>query len=186
MPADRASVARGIAREGPLAEAAHALRPGLRHVGAVRARRAWTRGPGRGITRAAMAEPKAQLAGQAENAPGRKLSGPVPIGERETTPAPPSADATPTSVPLFDPVAIAEAPLPLGAPSFASGVTSIAYRTTAEPPIDLDLRLAFVLLHVDGEATLEEIAQYAGLPGEEVQARFLELLAMGLVDLRTT
>lgn len=130
-----------------------------------------------------MGEPKARLA---ENAPGRKLSGPVPIGERETTPAPPSADATPTSVPLFDPVAIAEAPLPLGAPSFASGVTSIAYRTTAEPPIDLDLRLAFVLLHVDGEATLEEIAQYAGLPGEEVQARFLELLAMGLVDLRTT
>ncbi len=115
----------------------------------------------------------------------RQVSGPVPAGtrsadERETTPAPPPpmdaaltwADVTPSV-------------LRLATPSFARTTGAVAFRTVAAAPSSLDVRLAFVLLHVDGESTLEDIALLAGLPTEEVRARFLELLAMGLVDLRT-
>ena len=105
--------------------------------------------------------------------PSHVSSRPVPVGERETTPAPPDAELTPG----------AEGALRLRTP-FTPAAAAVPFRTGAVVPDDLDLRLAFVLLHVDGEATFETIAQMVALPNGELQARFLELLAMGLVDLR--
>lgn len=123
-----------------------------------------------------MGEPE-KFAKQAERssglAPSHVSSRPVPVGERETTPAPPSTDLP----------RVGEGALRLRSP-FTPAATDVPYRTAAVVPDDLDLRLAFVLLHVDGEATFESIAKLVALPGEELQARFLELLAMGLVDLR--
>lgn len=115
----------------------------------------------------------------------RQVSGPVPAGtrsadERETTPAPP-----PPMDGAFSWADVTPSVLRLSTPGFARTTGAVAYRTVASTPSDLDVRLAFVLLHVDGESSLEDIAQLAGLPTEEVRARFLELLAMGLVDLRT-
>lgn len=145
-----------------------------------------------------MGEPKERPGDESAAAgPTRMVSGAVPIGDRDTTPAPPSAEAlaggsalrsgslAPTSVPLFDPITLEEGmTLDLRASSFSSGLSAVAYRTAAEVPAELDVRLAFVLLHVDGETSLEDIAQLVAIAPEEVQARFLELLAMGLVDLR--
>lgn len=106
-------------------------------------------------------------------APSHVSSRPVPIGERETTPAPPSTES-----PMGE-----HGGLRLRSP-FAASPSTVPFRTAAVVPDDLDLRLAFVLLHVDGAADLEAIAQLVALPSEDLQARFLELVAMGLVDLR--
>ncbi|HEY8077203.1 MAG TPA: hypothetical protein VIF62_23915 [Labilithrix sp.] len=59
-------------------------------------------------------------------------------------------------------------------------------RTGKEPPQDLDLRLAFVLLHADGAASVGEIAQTVQRPPLDVLASFVELSSLGLVDLGST
>ena len=46
------------------------------------------------------------------------------------------------------------------------------------------VRLAFLLLHVDGRSPITEIAALTDIPVEDVQAAFLELAALGLVELR--
>ncbi len=58
-------------------------------------------------------------------------------------------------------------------------------RTDKEPPADLDLRLAFVLLHADGRASVGEIALTVQRPPLDVLASFVELSSLGLVELGT-
>lgn len=59
----------------------------------------------------------------------------------------------------------------------------IPMRTTKEAPQDIDLRLAFLLLHADGQASIGEIAQTVQRPPVDVLASFVELAALGLVEL---
>ena len=59
----------------------------------------------------------------------------------------------------------------------------IPARTPKEAPQDLDLRLAFLLLHADGRASVGEIALTVQRPPLDVLASFIELHALGLVDL---
>ena len=116
--------------------------------------------------------------------------------ERETTPAPagtsgtwaalPSAfpSAHPTHVPAYDVAAHAFETsmrhLPL--PSLPLDV-AIPSRTTVVTPPDLELRLAFLLLHVDGRSTVTQIAEVAAIPFEDVLTLLLALSARGLVEL---
>jgi hypothetical protein len=59
----------------------------------------------------------------------------------------------------------------------------VPVRTTAPAPADLDLRLAFVLLHVDGAATVGDIAAAVQRPPLDVLGSFTELASLGLVEL---
>jgi hypothetical protein len=130
-------------------------------------------------------------AGERETSAPLAGSDVVPIRERETTPAPPSAELTtlssgrPTSVPDFDFAAVAAGaslrhddlprlPLDVAVPS----------RTGRRAPPDLEVRLAFLLFHCDERSSLAEIAESAALPLGEVQTAFFELMALGLVELR--
>jgi hypothetical protein len=98
--------------------------------------------------------------------------------DRETMPA--SGEqvpgARPTDIPDFDIAAFAES----AAPPIPPDVT-VPQRTRRKVPDDLSLRLAFLLLHVDGRTSLDDIARTAQLPVNEVLAGFLELIALGLV-----
>ncbi|AKU95931.1 hypothetical protein AKJ09_02595 [Labilithrix luteola] len=116
--------------------------------------------------------------------------------ERETTPAPanpdldawgdPIPDVRPTRVPDFDVDAFARgALLPPDMPRLPVDVT-VPLRTAAAPPADLALRLAFVLLHVDGRSTIRSIADSVALPVEETLDMFVELIGRGLVELGPT
>src|SRR5438128_1089084 len=61
----------------------------------------------------------------------------------------------------------------------------IPARTKKEAPQDLDLRLAFLLLHADGHASVGDIAQTVQRPPLDVLASFVELSSLGLVELGT-
>ena len=114
--------------------------------------------------------------------------------ERETTPAPaptsaddlepPVASKRPTEVPRYDVVAHAhEVSLRHPPPPRMPNDVAIPRRTGTPAPTDLELRAAFVLLHVDGRASIAEIAELTALPALEVAALFVGLLAEGLVTL---
>lgn len=116
--------------------------------------------------------------------------------ERETTPAPASVSddewanapsERPTSVPDYDVAAVAfETSLRHPAlPSLPHDV-AVPTRTAMVPPPELGLRASFLLLHVDGAATVRDIAELAGLPVTEVLAALLDLTARGLVHLGGT
>ena len=115
--------------------------------------------------------------------------------ERETTPAPASISgefasfpsARPTSVPDYDVAAHAfESSLRHQPPARLPLDVAIPTRTLLTPPPDLELRAAFVLLHVDGRSSVGEIAELTMLPVDEVLGTFLGLTAVGLVTLGGT
>lgn len=116
-------------------------------------------------------------------------SGPVPAGERQTTPAPaPTAEGPssghPTAVPDFDVEAMAAgASLRHGTQPRIPMDVAVPVRTPSKAPPDLPLRLAFLLLHVDGASALGDVAEATQLPMLEIQAGFLELMALGLVEI---
>lgn len=113
--------------------------------------------------------------------------------ERVTTPAP--AEATdewasfpserPTSVPAYDVAAHAfETSLRhRSLPSLPLGL-AIPSRTAVAAPADLELRAAFLLLHVDGRSSVQEVADLTGIAVHDVLKAFLGLMASGLVELR--
>lgn len=113
--------------------------------------------------------------------------------ERETTPAPAMPDVLsctpslrPTSIPDFDVEALALDALAYEKTKPASVLPddlTIPTRTRAAPPEDLTLRLAFVLLHVDGRTSIRDIANAVALPASEARAAFVELVGKGLVEL---
>ncbi len=112
--------------------------------------------------------------------------------ERETTPAPPNTDderasfpsARPTSVPDYDVVSHAfETSLRHPASPRLPLDVAVPVRTTLAPPADLELRASFLLLHVDGRASVGEIAEMTAIPVDEVLATFMGLTAVGLVQL---
>jgi hypothetical protein len=113
--------------------------------------------------------------------------------QRETTPAPPQSrdewaadlpSARPTSVPEFDLAALAfETTLRHHAlPSLPLDV-AVPARTRTAPPAALELRAAFLLLHVDGRSSVRDIAELTTLPVDEAIAAFLALAQLGLVEL---
>jgi hypothetical protein len=117
--------------------------------------------------------------------------------ERETTPAPASStseaygrsiqvSSRPTSVPDFDLSALAAgASLKHDAlPSLPADVT-VPIRLATTPPADLAHRLAALLFHVDGRASIADIAACVDLPPSEVTVAFLELAGLDLVELAT-
>ena len=117
-----------------------------------------------------------------------KASGPVPRGERETTPAPSitveSPSCRPTAMPPFDLSTLAgTAGLGLPADLRVPLDLAVPLRTAAAPPEDLSLRASFLLLHVDGQTSIAEIAGFAQLGIEEVSPAFVELLRLGLVEI---
>ena len=113
--------------------------------------------------------------------------------ERETTPAPAEAtdefasfpSARPTSVPEYDVAAHAfETSLRhRSLPSLPLGL-AIPSRTTVAAPADLELRAAFLLLHVDGRSSVQEVADLTGIAVHDVLTTFLGLMASGLVELK--
>jgi len=112
--------------------------------------------------------------------------------ERETTPAPPSSvdewatfpSARPTSVPDYDVASHAfETSLRHHALPRLPFDVAVPLRTTLAAPPDLELRASFLLLHVDGRASLGEIAELTSIPVDEVLATFVGLTAVGLVEL---
>jgi len=116
-------------------------------------------------------------------------------GERETTPAPPGAadewasfpSARPTSVPTYDVAAVAfETSMRHQLPANLPFDVTIPTRTSSAVRTDLELRASFLLLHVDGQSSIRDIAELTGLPLADVQAAFLALTAEGLVELGGT
>jgi hypothetical protein len=105
------------------------------------------------------------------------------LRDRVTEPAPP-ASSRPTTVPDYDFVALATSASLRHATlkNIALDVT-VPVPTGLEMPADLDLRLAFLLLHADGEASIGQIAHAVERPPHDVLASFVELAAHGLVRL---
>lgn len=93
----------------------------------------------------------------------------------------------PTSAPDFDLGALALACLDNRSFAMPMGLF-VPLRTSAtrSSASGLDLREAFLLLHVDGRSTVAQIAQIAQLPGEEVASGFLRLVALGVVEMTTS
>lgn len=134
-----------------------------------------------------------------EGEPGGQADEPALSGvrfERETTPAPANPDLDewgypipenrPTSVPDFDVDAFARgALLRHDVPRLPVDVT-VPLRTSVVAPTNLELRLAFVLLHVDGRSTIRNIADSVALPVEETLDMFVDLIGRGLVELGAT
>lgn len=117
--------------------------------------------------------------------------------ERETTPAPAEVGGSaewaeapsdrPTSVPDYDVAAIAfETSLRHQALPSLPHDLAVPTRSRLAPPSDLDLRASFLLLHVDGVATVRDIAELASLPVTEVLAGLIDLTERGLVQLGGT
>ena len=115
--------------------------------------------------------------------------------ERETTPAPASVSGEwamtpsdrPTSVPTYDVAALAfETSMRHQLPANLPLDVAIPTRTSAVVRTNLELRASFLLLHVDGQSSVRDIAEATGLPFAEVQASFLSLTAEGLVELGGT
>jgi hypothetical protein len=65
--------------------------------------------------------------------------------------------------------------------SSAVAAHTVPVRTAAEVPPALELRAAFVLLHIDGRASVRDIAELASIPLAEVVAAITELALVGLV-----
>ena len=112
--------------------------------------------------------------------------------ERETTPAPANTEdewasfpsARPTSVPDYDVASHAfETSLRHTALPRLPLDVAVPVRTKLVPPVDLELRASFLLLHVDGRASIGEIAELTAIPVDEVLATFMGLTAVGLVEL---
>ena len=110
--------------------------------------------------------------------------------ERETTPAPPNTEderasfpsARPTSVPDYDVASHAfESSLRHPALPRLPLEVAVPMRTKLAPPVDLELRASFLLLHVDGRSSIDEIAELTAIPVDEVLATFMGLTAVGLV-----
>jgi len=59
-------------------------------------------------------------------------------------------------------------------------------RTNCAVPADLELRASFLLLHVDGQSSIRELAALTTLPVADVLALVLNLVARGLVTLGGT
>jgi hypothetical protein len=118
--------------------------------------------------------------------------------ERETTPAPAPVSGEwdawastpsdrPTSVPTYDVAAVAfETSMRHQRPASLPLDVAIPTRTSSAVPTGLDHRASFLLLHVDGQSSIRDIAQLTGLPFADVQATFLLLTADGLVALGGT
>ena len=115
--------------------------------------------------------------------------------ERETTPAPPGVSdewasfpsERPTSVPTYDVAAVAfETSMRHQLPANLPFDVAIPTRTSATAPADLELRASFLLLHVDGQSSVRDIAELTGFPFADVHATFLALTAAGLVELGGT
>ena len=120
--------------------------------------------------------------------------------ERETTPAPPhlagagGADEweslpseRPTSVPTYDVAAVAfETSMRHHSPAQLPLDVAIPTRTKGAAPSDLELRASFLLLHVDGQSSVRDIAELTGFPVSDVLVTFLMLTAQGLVELGGT
>ena len=114
--------------------------------------------------------------------------------ERETTPAPPGSaeeqlaslpSARPTSVPDFDLLALSTGAL-AAPPARLPLDVAVPTRTGKPAPPDLGLRSAFLLLHVDDEASIALIAEMTSIPADVVVAHLIELVALGLVELGGT
>lgn len=130
---------------------------------------------------------------EAHEAPAQ-LTVPVPCAERHTAPAPEmhgaSTDvpsARPTSVPETFDAQWLDAGLARGA--IARGIPRdlvVPTRVPGASVAGIHLREAFLLLHVDGRSSIDEIAYAAGLPLVEVMDAFLELVTLGCVELSGT
>jgi hypothetical protein len=109
--------------------------------------------------------------------------------ERLTEPAAPSdvaASARPTAVPDYDVAALSTTGVSLRHKATIKNLSldvTIPIPTGAAAPPDLDLRLAFLLLHADGETSIGQIAAAVERPPHDVLASFVELAAHGLVRL---
>jgi hypothetical protein len=115
--------------------------------------------------------------------------------ERETTPAPPGVadewasfpSERPTSVPTYDVAAVAfETSMRHQSPAMLPFDVAIPTRTKMSPPPHLELRASFLLLHVDGQSSVHDIAELTGFPVADVLAAFLSLMTQGLVELGGT
>ncbi len=115
--------------------------------------------------------------------------------ERETTPAPPNTSdewasfpsERPTAVPTYDVAAVAfETSMRHQRPASLPLDVAIPMRTSGAVPTGLDHRSSFLLLHVDGQSSIRDIAEATGLPFADVQSAFLLLTAEGLVELGGT
>ncbi len=89
--------------------------------------------------------------------------------------------ARPTSVPDFDMDALATACLHEG--NFAVPMDLFVPVRTPASTAGLDLRAAFLLLHVDGQSNISEIAACAQLSLQDVVSSFLRLVALGVVEM---
>jgi hypothetical protein len=100
--------------------------------------------------------------------------------ERPTVVAPQGAVTTADGAPIPDPPAPRKTPL-IGAPSDLA----IPMRTSRplDPGAPLDVRIAFLLCHVDNRSTIAEIACFVERPVAEVASAFGLLTAMGVVEL---
>lgn len=105
--------------------------------------------------------------------------------DRETLPAPPLS-SRPTSIPDYDLAAVASSSASLRHATIKnlSLDGTIPIPTGVEVPHDLDLRLAFLLLHADGATSIVQIARSVERPPHDVLASFVELAAFGLVRLQ--
>ncbi len=119
-------------------------------------------------------------------------SAPSPEADRRDTPvvtsmpridASTAASSRPTSVPDFDVEAFAGASLRHPHASSVPLDLAIPTRRPLPPDAALDLRSAFLYLHVDGRSSIAEIAHYVSLPIAEVVPRILSLVAIGAVEL---
>ena len=111
--------------------------------------------------------------------------------ERQTTPAPPTADGlevgasrfpTPAPTSHFGVMAEGASIRHESSPRLPMDI-AIPIRTALRAPDDLPHRLGFLLLVVDGRASIADIAKQNDLPLEEVLAGFIDLLGAGLVQL---
>jgi hypothetical protein len=121
------------------------------------------------------------------------------LRERETTPAPPPSarslaaereSVRPTTVPDYDFNALAAGTSSLrhdALPDIRYAPQpedmTIPVRTATPPPADLAHRLAVLLFHVDGRASIGEIARCVDLPSKDVVEAFVDLTVLGLVEL---
>lgn len=122
----------------------------------------------------------------------RTISGTmVGVNERQTTPAPPTTESvndgasrfpTPAPTSHFSVMAHGASLRHQSSPRLPMDI-AVPVRTAARPPDDLPHRLAFLLLVVDGRASIADIAKQNDLPIEEVLAGFIDLLGAGLVEL---
>jgi hypothetical protein len=100
--------------------------------------------------------------------------------ERATVAAPQGLVTAPDGTPIADPPPPRKTPL-IDAPSDLA----IPVRTTRplDPGAPLDVRIAFLLCHVDNRSTIAEIACCVERPVAEVASAFGLLTAMGVVEL---